>query len=160
MEFCKHNWATISETICPQMLIFGKQASWTLSFQNILTNPIISEISFYDVTLQYSMGLTVSQTVNGKSTLGSRGYFFVSIMMVRGERTSWSQGSESDGQEISDPVEVAVLQLLLQYMVRSSQRKSALKPGNQNETPESNPDLVARGFPRFLGPAAVIYFCL
>ena len=55
------------------------------------------------------MGLTVSQTVNGKSTLGSRGYFFVSIMMVRGERTSWSQGSESDGQEISDPVEVAVL---------------------------------------------------
>ena len=59
------------------------------------------------------MGLTVSQTINGKSTLGSRGYFFVSIMMVRGERTSWSQGSESDGQEISDPVEVAVLQLLL-----------------------------------------------
>ena len=59
------------------------------------------------------MGLTVSQTVNGKSTLGSRGYFLVSIMMVRGERTSWSQGSESDGQKISDPVEVAVLQLLL-----------------------------------------------
>ena len=59
------------------------------------------------------MGLTVSQTVNGKSALGSRGYFFVSIMMVRGERTSWSQGSESDGQEISDPVEVTVLQLLL-----------------------------------------------
>ena len=24
MEFSKHNWATISETICPQMLIFGK----------------------------------------------------------------------------------------------------------------------------------------
>ena len=23
MEFCKHNWATISETICPQMLIFA-----------------------------------------------------------------------------------------------------------------------------------------
>ena len=46
MEFCKHNWATISETICRQMLIFGKQASWTLFFQNILTNPIISEISF------------------------------------------------------------------------------------------------------------------
>ena len=22
MEFCKYNWATISETICPQMLIF------------------------------------------------------------------------------------------------------------------------------------------
>ena len=46
MEFCMNNWATISETICPQMLIFGKYASWTLFFQNILTNPIISEISF------------------------------------------------------------------------------------------------------------------
>ena len=28
------------------MLIFGKKASWTLFFQNILTNPMISEISF------------------------------------------------------------------------------------------------------------------
>ena len=46
MEFSKHNWATISETICPEMLIFGKEASWTFFFQNILTNPIISEISF------------------------------------------------------------------------------------------------------------------
>ena len=49
MEFFKHNWATISGTICPEMLIFGEWASWTLFFQNILTNPIISEISFYDV---------------------------------------------------------------------------------------------------------------
>ena len=24
MEFSKHNWGTISETICPEMLIFGK----------------------------------------------------------------------------------------------------------------------------------------
>ena len=24
MEFSKHNWATISETICPEMLIFGE----------------------------------------------------------------------------------------------------------------------------------------
>ena len=24
MEFSEYNWATISETICPQMLIFGK----------------------------------------------------------------------------------------------------------------------------------------
>ena len=24
MEFSKRNWATISETICPEMLIFGK----------------------------------------------------------------------------------------------------------------------------------------
>ena len=57
MEFSEYNWATISETICPEMLIFGKQASWTLFFENILTNPIISEILFYDVTLQYSMTL-------------------------------------------------------------------------------------------------------
>ena len=49
MEFSKHNWATISETICPEMLIFGKWASSTLFFQNILKNPIISEILFYDV---------------------------------------------------------------------------------------------------------------
>ena len=46
MEFSKYNWATISETICPEMLIFGKQASGTLFFQNIPTNPIISEILF------------------------------------------------------------------------------------------------------------------
>ena len=46
MEFSKHNWATISETSCPEMLIFGKWASWTLFFQNILTNLIISEILF------------------------------------------------------------------------------------------------------------------
>ena len=29
MEFSECNWATISETICPQMLIFRKQASWS-----------------------------------------------------------------------------------------------------------------------------------
>ena len=47
MQFSKYNCPTISETICPQMLIFGKKASWTLFFLNIiLTNPIISEISF------------------------------------------------------------------------------------------------------------------
>ena len=46
MEFSEYNWATISETICPEMLIFGKYASWTLFFQNILTNPITSEILF------------------------------------------------------------------------------------------------------------------
>ena len=39
MEFSKHNWATISETICPEMLII-----WHIFFQNILTNPMISEI--------------------------------------------------------------------------------------------------------------------
>ena len=48
MEFSRHNWATISGKICPEMLIFGKEASWTFFFQNILTNPKISEIHFYD----------------------------------------------------------------------------------------------------------------
>ena len=46
MECSKYNWATISETICPEMLIFGKLDSWALFFQKILTNPINSEISF------------------------------------------------------------------------------------------------------------------
>ena len=46
MESSEHNWANISETICPKVLIFGEQASCTLFFQNILTNPIISQISF------------------------------------------------------------------------------------------------------------------
>ena len=46
MEFSKHNWATISETICPEMLIFSKYASWIFFFHNILTNPMISEMSF------------------------------------------------------------------------------------------------------------------
>ena len=46
MAFSKYERAAISETICPEMLIVGKYASWTLIFQNILTNPMISEISF------------------------------------------------------------------------------------------------------------------
>ena len=46
MEFSKHNWATLSETIFPEMLIFGKQASWTLFFQHVLTN----KFHFCDVT--------------------------------------------------------------------------------------------------------------
>ena len=32
MESSEHNWANISETICPEMLVFGKQASWMLLF--------------------------------------------------------------------------------------------------------------------------------
>ena len=47
MESSEHNWANISETICPKLLTFGKQASWMLFFQNSLTNPIISQISFF-----------------------------------------------------------------------------------------------------------------
>ena len=43
MESSEHNLADISGTICPKMLMFGKKASWTLFFQNVLTNPIISQ---------------------------------------------------------------------------------------------------------------------
>ena len=32
MESSEHNWANISETICPKKLVFGKQASWMLLF--------------------------------------------------------------------------------------------------------------------------------
>ena len=49
MESPDHNCAKNSKTIFPEMLIFGMQASWALFFQNILTNPIISQINFYDV---------------------------------------------------------------------------------------------------------------
>ena len=47
MESSEHNWANISETICPEMLVLAA-ASRPLgccSFQNILTNPIISQIN-------------------------------------------------------------------------------------------------------------------
>ena len=32
MESSEHNWVNISETICPEMLVFGKEASWMLLF--------------------------------------------------------------------------------------------------------------------------------
>ena len=32
MESSEHNWANIAETICPEMLVFGKLASWMLLF--------------------------------------------------------------------------------------------------------------------------------
>ena len=47
MESSEHNWANISETIYPTMLVFGKKASWMFFFQTILTNPIISQIQFF-----------------------------------------------------------------------------------------------------------------
>ena len=46
MESLEHNWANISEKICLEVLVIGKKASWMLFFQNILTNPIISQIYF------------------------------------------------------------------------------------------------------------------
>ena len=57
MELSEHNSANISETICPTMPVFGKQASWMLYFQAILTNPIISNFNFYIViTLEFCLG--------------------------------------------------------------------------------------------------------
>ena len=45
MESSEHNWANISEKICPRMLVFDNKASLMFSgFQNILTNTIISQI--------------------------------------------------------------------------------------------------------------------
>ena len=32
MELSEHKWANISETICPEVLVFGKEASWMLLF--------------------------------------------------------------------------------------------------------------------------------
>ena len=47
MEFFYYNWATISETIiAPKCSFLASRPPSTLFFQNILTNPIISEISF------------------------------------------------------------------------------------------------------------------
>ena len=43
MESSEYNWANISLTIGPEMLFFGKEASWML-FLNIPTNPLISQI--------------------------------------------------------------------------------------------------------------------
>ena len=65
MEFSDYNWATISETICCEMLIFGKKAFWTLLYQNILTNPIISEISFL---WRHHFSTLFNQTINFYST--------------------------------------------------------------------------------------------
>ena len=67
MESSEHNWANISETICPEMLVFGKQASWMLLFQNILANAIISQINtlllLYFISY-YSSEFTVNQFHN------------------------------------------------------------------------------------------------
>ena len=67
MESSEHNWANTSETICPEMLVFGKQAFGCFSFQNILTNPIISQINTsllpYLISY-YSSAFTINQFHN------------------------------------------------------------------------------------------------
>ena len=67
MESSEHNWANISETICPTMLVFGKKASWMFFFQTILTNPIISQIQFF-VTSHFSTLLPHDVILNPKNS--------------------------------------------------------------------------------------------
>ena len=45
MVSSEHNWANMSETISPQMLVLASRPLGCCSFQNILTNPIISQIN-------------------------------------------------------------------------------------------------------------------
>ena len=49
MESSEQNGTSISETICPTMLVFGKYAFKVMFFLSIPTNPIISKFNFYDV---------------------------------------------------------------------------------------------------------------
>ena len=55
MESSEYNWANILETICPEMLVFGKKAFWMLFVQNIPTN--FTNLIFHDVTLYVSIGI-------------------------------------------------------------------------------------------------------
>ena len=46
MESSEHNWANISKTICPEMVVFfASRPLGCCSFQNILTNALISQIN-------------------------------------------------------------------------------------------------------------------
>ena len=67
MESSEHNWASISETICPEMLVFGSRSLGCCFFQNILTNPIISQINAlllpYFISY-YSSAFTINQFRN------------------------------------------------------------------------------------------------
>ena len=75
MEFSKHNWATISETVCPEMLIFGKSHN----FRNFI---------FMTSSLYYSIGLSQNVSRNcfrdhcwgRRSTIGQ--YFSLSLVTV------------------------------------------------------------------------------
>ena len=64
MESSEYNWANISETICPEMLVFGKQAFWMFLFSEY---PIISQINTlllpYLISY-YSSAFTINQFHN------------------------------------------------------------------------------------------------
>ena len=67
MESLEHNCANISETICPEMLVLASRPLGHCSFQNILTNPIISQINTlllpYLISY-YSSAFTINQFHN------------------------------------------------------------------------------------------------
>ena len=49
-ELSEHKSANILPSKCTRMLIFGKGVFFVMLFANILSNPIISQICFCDVT--------------------------------------------------------------------------------------------------------------
>ena len=65
MESSEHNWANISETICPEMLVFGKQAYWMLLFSKYPDKyHIISQINTLLLpyfSCYYSTAFTINQ---------------------------------------------------------------------------------------------------
>ena len=67
MESSEHNWANISKTICHEMLVLARRSLGYGSFQNILTNPIISQINTlllpYFISY-YSSAFTLNQFHN------------------------------------------------------------------------------------------------
>ena len=65
MESSEHNWANISETICPECYNFlASSPLGCCSFQNIQTNPIISQINTLLLPYfksYYSSAFTINQ---------------------------------------------------------------------------------------------------
>ena len=66
MESSEHNYANISETIFPEMLVLEGRPLGCCSFQNILTNPIISQIEtlLSSYIISYSSAFTINQFHN------------------------------------------------------------------------------------------------
>ena len=56
MESSEHNWAHISETICPEMLAFGEQASWMLLFSEYLDKSQAAQAHVTKVARDLSAG--------------------------------------------------------------------------------------------------------
>ena len=71
MESSEHNWTNISETISPEMLVFGEKASW-MFLMNILINPITSKINIFMMshfrTIEYSTYPCMGEKWGGRLT--------------------------------------------------------------------------------------------